>query len=79
MSAAMCSSESVSKCGSEGAARYLPRPVHPLFCFKLWGLCDTEDVNYRNARLSHLRYSYYYIETTRPILLLVDNLMILVL
>ena len=44
---------------SKRAARCLPRPAHHLLSFKLLRFSDTEEVKYRNARLSHLiRYSY---------------------
>ena len=48
-----CISECVSKCGSKRACHCLPRPAHQLFSFKRFGLSDTEEVKYRNARLSH--------------------------
>ena len=33
--------------------RCLPRPAHHLFAFKRLELSDTEEVKYKNARLSH--------------------------
>ena len=39
--------------GWERADRYLSRPSHLLLSFKLLGFSNTEEVEYRNARLSH--------------------------
>ena len=49
MSELLCLSECVNKCGSERAARCLPRPAHFIFSLILLGLSDTEEVKYRDA------------------------------
>ena len=53
MSALLCLSEFVSKCGSERADRCLSKPALHLFSFKFLGFSDTEEFKYRNARLTH--------------------------
>lgn len=53
LSAVLCFPEYVSMCGSERAGLCLPRRAHHLFSFKRLGLRDTEEVQYRNTRLSH--------------------------
>ena len=60
MSAAAVSFGIDSKCGSERVDRCLPRPAHQLvgFFFKLLGVSDTEEVKYRNARLSVYRTKF---------------------